>query len=538
MGSSDDFAVLTRGRRVGHNSRVNPTAHPATFLRRFPFVLIAFAGIAEASAAEFTDSERQAFLTSGFASEALLAEIEGSGWAPVLVSFEVPGVAPRMPDRAYTAPRERQAIRAARRALLALLGSDGFRVRHRYRSLNALAGSIDARGLVRLFAHRERVAVELEQGGAGQLIQSVPLVNLDSVHVLPFTGEGITVAILDSGIEASHPDLADDLVAERCFCSDLGDGCCPDGSIEQSEAGSAADDHGHGTNVSGIVTSAGIVAAVGGAPDAGIVAVKVLDADNTFCCTGDLVAGLDYILNERPDVDLVNMSLATVSTFSGDCDDASIANTLLKASIENLRSNGVLTFAASGDGGSGTQMPAPACISSVISVGAVYDADVGPVSQFDCTDASTAVDQVACWSSSNASTDLFAPGAPITSSGVGGGTSTFLGTSQASPLAVACAAALLEANPTASPSEIEAALETSPTEVVDPKNALSFRRLDCAAALSEVLHQPVPALGTGSGALVAALLLGVGLREIRHRRGLTGSTCARSAGRVARESIR
>jgi subtilisin family serine protease len=412
----------------------------------------------------------------------------------VLVSFEVPGVAPRLPNRAYVGARERRAIGAAQRALLASLGSDGFRVRHRYRALNAVAGSIAARGLLRLFAQRKRVAVELEVGGAGQLLQSVPLVNLDSVQAASFTGEGITVAILDSGIDALHPDLVDDLIAERCFCSDLGAGCCPDGSTDQSGPGSAADDNGHGTNVSGIVTSAGIVAPVGGAPDADIVAIKVLDANNTFCCTGDLVAGLDYILNERPDVDLVNMSLGTASTYSGDCDDASIANRLLAASVASLRDNGVATLAASGDDGSGAQMPAPACISSVISVGAVYDADVGAVSQFGCTDGSTAADQVACWSSGNAST-----------------------ASQASPLAAACAAALLEANPTAGPDGLEAALKTSPTHVVDPKNGLAFPRLDCSAALEAALHQPVPALGGGGSALTAALLIGVGLWQIRRR---------------------
>jgi subtilisin family serine protease len=498
---------------------VNASLHPIALARHIALLAVAFAGIAEASAAAFSDVQRQALLTSGFASEALLAEIERSGWAAVLVSFEVPGVAPRLPERAYVGARDQRAIGAAQRALLASLAGDGFRVRHRYRALNALAGSIDARGLLRLFAQRKRVAVELEAGGTGQLLQSVPLVNLDSVQALLFSGEGVTLAILDSGIDTLHADLADDLVAERCFCSDLGAGCCPDGSTDQSGPGSAHDDHGHGTNVSGIVTSGGSVAPVGGAPDAGIVAVKVLDENNAFCCTGDLVAGLDYVLNDRPDVDLVNMSLGTASTYGGNCDDASIANRLLAAAIASLRDNGVATFAASGDEGSGAQMPAPACLSGVISVGAVYDADVGSVSRFGCTDGSTAADQVACWSSSNASTDLFAPGAPVTSSGLGGGTSTFYGTSQASPLVAACAAALLEANPAASPDGLEAALKTSPTQVVDPKNGLAFPRLDCAAALEAALHQPVPALGGGGSALAAALLIGVGLWQIWRRPG-------------------
>ena len=49
-------------------------------------------------------------MASGFASTELLAAIETAGWAPVLVSFEVPGVAPRLPERAYREARAQEAI--------------------------------------------------------------------------------------------------------------------------------------------------------------------------------------------------------------------------------------------------------------------------------------------------------------------------------------------------------------------------------------------------------------------------------------------
>ena len=101
-----------------------------------------------------------------------------------------------------------------------------------------------------------------------------------------------------------------------------GNGCCPNGQTTQSGAGAAEDDNGHGTNVSGIITANGVVAPEGSAPEAGIVAVKVLDSSNGFCCTSDVIAALDWIFANRPDVDVVNMSLGTNVRFAGHCDAA------------------------------------------------------------------------------------------------------------------------------------------------------------------------------------------------------------------------
>jgi subtilisin family serine protease len=239
--------------------------------------------------------------------------------------------------------------------------------------------------------------------------------------------------------------------------------------------------------VSGIITSAGIVAPQGGAPDAGIVAVKTLSDVGIGNVSDDLMA-LDWIINEQPGVDLINMSLGTGTLFLGECDQANAVTMAYAAALGTLRAKGVLVFAASGNEASGTGMPAPACVADAISVGAVYDANIGgPINFAVCTDLTTAPDQVTCFSNSNETTDLFAPGAPTTSTGVGGGTSTFFGTSQACPLAAACAALLLEAAPTTTAAELEAALEASPTLVTDTTNGLDFPRVDCLAALDILL---------------------------------------------------
>jgi subtilisin family serine protease len=120
---------------------------------------------------------------------------------------------------------------------------------------------------------------------------------------------------------------------------------------------------------------------------------------------------------------------------------------------------------------------------------------------------------------------------------MGGGTSTFFGTSQATPLAAACAAALLEADPSATPDDIEAALETSPTQLTDPKNGLAFPRLDCEAALAALLPpaHAVPALTGPGGSLLAGLLLAAALVAAAGRlRGAVRERLIRSRGKHPR----
>ena len=239
--------------------------------------------------------------------------------AAVLVIFHLPGHVDPLVDRLDT-PEALGAIQAAGNELLARFAPGEFELRYQYRAINALAGEVNEDGLARLRADPHVLRVDLDEPTRAMLAQAVPLSQLDLVHDLGFTGSGITVAVIDSGIDADHPDLVDDLVFERCFCSS-GGGCCPNGMIAQAGPGSAEDGQGHGTNVSGIVTSAGIVAPEGGAPDASIVAVKTLSDLGIGMVSDDLMA-LDWIIAQQPDVDLINMGLGTNTLFPGACDQA------------------------------------------------------------------------------------------------------------------------------------------------------------------------------------------------------------------------
>jgi subtilisin family serine protease len=471
--------------------------------------------------------ERAAMLDSGIVGAAVVDLLETEERARVMIAFAAPEAGSAARDGETPKARARRAIEATGGAILARMAPGDFVLEHRYRAIGALAGTVSARGLLQLLGDPTVLRVDLDEGGAGHLAQSVPLVNLDLLHGAGLTGSGVQVAVLDSGVDLTHPDVGSAVIAEKCFCSDSGAGCCPDGSVEQSGAGSAQDDHGHGTNVTGIVTSDGTAAPTGGAPDAEIVAIKVLDSNNSFCCASDVVAGLDWILHNRPEVDIVNMSLGTYALFIGECDSATAFTLAFAAAIDALRATGVLTVVSSGNDRSGTRMTAPACVANALSVGAVWDSNVGSKTLFGCTDSSTQADRVTCFSNSNATTDLFAPGAPMSSGGLGGGTSTFYGTSQAAPVVAACAAALLEAYPGLGPNQLESALESSTVTVTDDTNGLSFPRVDCQQALQAAPGLSLPALSVGGAALLLGLLAGsalwrLGGRALRPRRSARG----------------
>jgi subtilisin family serine protease len=360
-----------------------------------------------------------------------------------------------------------------------------FILTHRWTSLNAFAGEVTLAGLRTLMADPDVLMVDEDPIAYMDLAETAALIRVDQVRGAGTTGRGVTVAVLDTGVDTHHPDIRDGLAAEQCFCNSAsGAGCCPNGTAEQSGAGAAEDDNGHGTNVTGIITSDGRVAPPGIAPDAMVVVVKVLDKTGAGTSTG-ILSALDFIINKHPEVKVVNLSLGLGNLFPGVCDSAASFTTAFASAVNTLRGRGAVFFASSGNNGSSSQIAVPACIGNAIAVGAVYKGDVGTIT-FGCTDATTAADRVACFSNSDSQVDVLAPGAPVTSAGIGGGVSTFVGTSQACPVAAGVAALILSAHPGLSPDAVEAAMKNTGVTVTDPKNGLSFRRIDAKAAVDSV----------------------------------------------------
>ncbi|UCH86990.1 MAG: FG-GAP repeat protein [Dehalococcoidia bacterium] len=369
---------------------------------------------------------------------------------------------------------------AKQQRVLSVLSPSDFALTRQYQAVPALAGRMTGRGVEKLAAHPDVISITIDGEVYASLDESVPLINADDAHLLGVTGEGVEVAVLDTGIDTDHLDLFDDVLSENCFLS--GDIPCHNGQTTDSGPGSAEDDKGHGSRVSGVITSAGVVAPLGVAPGAGIRAYKVLNSHGSGSWS-DIVAALDHIIVNHPGTDLVNMSLSDNVRHSTDCDSYIPAVT---AAINTLKAGGTTTVASSGNNGFMNGIGSPACIFNVISAGMTYDDTFSSINWPNtcCTDSPASVDTVVCVSNSSPWLDLLAPGAFITSSDMDDRTATEAGTSFSAPHVVGVAALLLEADPTLAAFQLEYCLESTGVPVTDGRNGLTRPRVDALAALS------------------------------------------------------
>jgi len=283
-------------------------------------------------------------------------------------------------------------------------------------------------------------------------------------------GSGVRVAVLDTGIDTDHPDLASSVVHEACFVSNVdGTPGCSNGLSVFVGPGSAEDDNGHGTFVTGIIASGGDVAPRGVAPDVEIESIKMIDSAGIFSSSSQLTQALDYVLSSRPDVDVVNISAGTARQFTGACDSTFPA---MSAAVAGLRARGIVVVSAATNSGDST-MGAPACLADVIAVGATFD-----------NPAYLTFDTYASFASISKMTDVAAPGSTIDSTSIGGGVGAEgFGTSLATAAVTGCIAIFINQNYTTF-DQINDRILTSNHLV--GRNGFLIPRIDCS---------PVPVVG-------------------------------------------
>ncbi|MCH8994431.1 MAG: S8 family serine peptidase [Chloroflexi bacterium] len=430
---------------------------------------------------------------------ALASEAE----VPVLISLQAPADATG--QLSVSAMQANTAQRQA--AVLTDLTASDFTLGYQYTVAPALADVLTASGADILNCHPDVLKVDRDVELFATLAESVPLIRANFVQLLGFDGTDVDVAVLDTGIDTDHPDLIDNIIGEACFTDihiipALREPCPDDPAHPNYSPGHPAEDGaGHGTHVSGIITSSGAATGlVGVAPNAGIFAYKVLD-DFGFGRPTWILAAVDDILTSDPgEFEFINMSLSDGGSHQPDeCGTSETSiSPAIATTIEALRDTGTLTFASSGNEGFKSGLGFPACMTAVISVGAVYDGNVGSIPWLTCTDTTTAVDQVACGSNSSAALDLLAPGSKILSTWpVGFGAAFASGTSMASPHALGVAALLKDASPSLTPDDIEACLKSTGFPITDPANSVTTPRINALAALGCLAE---PAVGGGAAA--------------------------------------
>ncbi|MDQ2069374.1 S8 family serine peptidase [Natronospira bacteriovora] len=265
------------------------------------------------------------------------------------------------------------------------------------------------------------------------------------------TGDGISVYILDTGIDASHDDLADNLgngyAVETCEEGGGGPGGGPfaGGSNDECLA-DWDDDQGHGTHVAGTVGAIdNDIDVVGVAPDVTLHSVKVLDSGGGGSFAG-IIDGIDWVAEQvqasgQPAI--ANMSLGGGGSKSGECTDSGFSgDDAMHEAICNAKNVGVVFVVAAGNDGADAAGSVPAAYDdAVITVSATSEGD-------DWTSWSNWGDDSAGWTSNvSAPVAIAAPGAAIESTALGGGTESLSGTSMAAPHVAGGAALLLRSNP-------------------------------------------------------------------------------------------
>lgn len=367
-------------------------------------------------------------------------------------------------------------VEVARRDFRSRTAGRGVRIVREHRHTRGAIVEIDAAGLETLTRDPEVERVYRPIPLAPSVIEGNALIHADAVNSCGISGDGVTVAILDTGVDYHHPGLGP--------CDEVGLGCKVVAGYDFGDGdGDPLDAVGHGTSVAGIVAGNPVAgSATGVAPNAELVALKVFDAAG-LSSTAYVDPALQWVLDHHNDpvlnlnIKAVNMSLGTNSTYS-DSTACPCSGTTTADLIASLQSLGIAVVVASGNRGVHDGVSFPACALGAIAVGAVYDASVGPKTTCilpgpanciaSCTDDPTAADKFACFTNAGFPLDFLAPSWRATTIALGGGTRDFSGTSAATPYIAGAFALMFEVQPSQNLTDLRGRLSDTGINIEDP----------------------------------------------------------------------
>jgi type VII secretion-associated serine protease mycosin len=282
-----------------------------------------------------------------------------------------------------------------------------------------------------------------------------------------YQGQGVTVAVVDTGIDLDHPDLQARLVSGKTFV---------DGTS------SADDDYGHGTHVAGIVAAvANNGGVIGVAPEANLMPVKVLDSSGSGSLY-DVAQGIEWAADHGADI--INLSLGTVYD-SYTVEDA----------VDYAYDKGALVVAAGGNCGGSTYYYNGCDYQNQT----FYPGAYGHAMSVAATDSS---DARASSSNQGSYIEIAAPGSSVYSTYYGGGYAYMSGTSMATPHVSGLAALIWSQHPTWTNKQVRARIRATAVDLGASgwDQSFGYGRIDAAAAMGVTASASAAAADATTGA--------------------------------------
>ncbi|MCE9636755.1 MAG: S8 family serine peptidase [Planctomycetes bacterium] len=229
------------------------------------------------------------------------------------------------------------------------------------------------------------------------------------------TGMGVVIAVLDSGIDATHPDLAGHVLPGKDFVGMDDDPSEEQNGLDDDGDGQVDEGFGHGTFIAGLALTV--------APDAQILPVRVLDTDGRGTVSA-IASGIEWAVANGANV--INLSLG-MDASSGVLGDA----------VRYAIANGITVVAATGNGGAPASISFPASVAGVVAVTAVDPAGAP-----------------AAFANGGPAATVAAPGQAVIGPYPGNQYGAWSGTSFSAGLASGGAALLVQTQPTITPAAV------------------------------------------------------------------------------------